>query len=124
MTQIYRDPKTFEIIGAAMEVHRELGSGFLEAVYQEALSIEFGLKKIPFKKEIELPIRYKEAVLSTSYRADYICYDDVIVELKAITQMTGKEESQIINYLKATRLKIGLLLNFGSSKLEYKRFIL
>jgi len=124
MTQIYRDPKTFEIIGAAMEVHRELGSGFLEAVYQEALSIEFGLKKIPFKKEIELPIRYKEAVLSTSYRADFICYDDVIVELKAITQMTGKEESQIINYLKATRLKIGLLLNFGSSKLEYKRFIL
>jgi len=107
-----------------MEVHRELGSGFLEAVYQEALSIEFGLKKIPFKKEIELPIRYKEAVLSTSYRADFICYDDVIVELKAITQMTGKEESQIINYLKATRLKIGLLLNFGSSKLEYKRFIL
>jgi len=124
MTQIYRDPKTFEIIGAAMEVHRELGSGFLEAVYQEALSIEFGLKKIPFKKEIELPIRYKEAVLSTSYRADFICYDDVIVELKAITQMTGKEETQIINYLKATRLKIGLLLNFGSSKLEYKRFIL
>ena len=124
MTQIYRDPKTFEIIGAAMEVHRELGSGFLEAVYQEALSIEFGLKKIPFKKEIELPIRYKEAVLSTSYRADFICYDDVIVELKAITQMTGTEESQIINYLKATRLKIGLLLNFGSSKLEYKRFIL
>ena len=124
MTQIYRDPKTFEIIGAAMEVHRLLGSGFLEAVYQEALSIEFGLKKIPFQEEIELPIRYKETVLSTSYRADFICYGDIIVELKAIGQMSGKEESQIINYLKATNLKIGLLLNFGSGKLEYKRFIL
>ena len=107
-----------------MEVHRLLGSGFLEAVYQEALSIEFGLKKIPFQEEIELPIRYKETVLSTSYRADFICYGDIIVELKAIGQMSGKEESQIINYLKATNLKIGLLLNFGSGKLEYKRFIL
>ena len=107
-----------------MNVHSELGSGFLEAVYQEALGIEFGLRKIPFQKEIELPVCYKEVVLSTSYRADFICYDDIIIELKAITQMSGKEESQIINYLKATRLKIGLLLNFGSSKLEYKRFIL
>lgn len=124
MTQISRDPKTFEIIGAAMEVHRELGSGFLEAVYQEALGIEFVLRKIPFQKEVELPVRYKEEVLSTSYRADFICHDDIIVELKAITQMSGKEESQIINYLKATKFKLGLLLNFGSSKLEYKRFIL
>lgn len=124
MSQIYKDPKTFEIIGAAMEVHRELGSGFLEAVYQEALCIEFNLRKIPFQREIELPISYKEAVLSTSYRADFICYDDIIVELKAISQMSGKEESQILNYLKATRLKIGLLLNFGSNQLEYKRFIL
>ena len=123
MTQMYRDPKTFKIIGAAMEVHRELGSGFLEAVYQEALSIEFGVRKIPFQKEIALPICYKEVILSASYRADFICYDDIIVELKAITQMSGKEESQVINYLKATRLKIGLLLNFGSGRLEYKRFI-
>lgn len=76
MTQMYRDPKTFEIIGAAMEVHRELGSGFLEAVYQEALAIEFGARKIPFQKEIDLPICYKEVVLSTSYRADFICHGD------------------------------------------------
>lgn len=124
MTQMYRDPKTFEIIGAAMEVHRALGSGFLEAVYQEALGIEFGVRKIPFQKESDLPICYKEVVLSTSYRADFICYGDIIVELKAISQMSGKEESQVINYLKATRLKIGLLLNFGSGQLEYKRFIL
>lgn len=124
MAQMYRDPKTFEIIGAAMDVHRALGSGFLEAVYQEALGIEFGVRKIPFQKEIDLPICYKEVVLSTSYRADFICYGDIIVELKAISQMSGKEESQVINYLKATRLKIGLLLNFGSGQLEYKRFIL
>lgn len=124
MAQMYRDTKTFDIIGAAMEVHRELGSGFLEAAYQEALDMEFSLRKIPFRKEVELPVCYKGAVLSTSYRADFICYDDIIVELKAITQMSGKEESQVINYLKATRLKIGLLLNFGSGKLEYKRFIL
>lgn len=124
MAQMYRDPKTFEIIGAAMDVHRELGSGFLEAVYQEALGIEFGVRKIPFQKEIDLPICYKEVVLSTSYRADFICYGDIIVELKAISQMSGKEESQVINYLKATSLKIGLLLNFGSGQLEYKRFIL
>ena len=124
MTQIDKDPKTFEIIGSAMEVHKELGPGFLEAVYQEALVIELGAKKIPFKKEVELPISYKRALLSTSYRADFICHDDIIVELKAIEALSGKEESQIINYLKATGLKIGLLLNFGSSRLEYKRFIL
>lgn len=124
MTQIDKDPKTFEIIGSAMEVHKELGPGFLEAVYQEALGIELGAKKIPFKKEVELPISYKGALLSTSYRADFICHDDIIVELKAIAALSGKEESQIINYLKATGLKIGLLLNFGSSRLEYKRFVL
>lgn len=124
MTQIDKDPKTFEIIGSAMEVHKELGPGFLEAVYQEALTIELGAKKIPFKKEVELPISYKGALLSTSYRADFICHDDIIVELKAIAALSGKDESQIINYLKATGLKIGLLLNFGSSRLEYKRFVL
>lgn len=119
-----KDKRTFEIIGAAMEVHSQLGSGFLEAVYQEALGIEFGSRKILFKKEIELPVTYKDIILSTSYRADFICHDDIIVELKAIGQLSGKEESQVINYLKATGLRIGLLLNFGSSKLEYKRFVL
>lgn len=93
MTQIDKDPKTFEIIGSAMEVHKELGPGFLEAVYQEALGIELGAKKIPFKKEVELPISYKGALLSTSYRADFICHDDIIVELKAIAALSGKEES-------------------------------
>ncbi len=124
MSQISKkDPRTYEIIGAAIEAHRVMGHGFLEAVYQEALSIEFSLRHIPFKKEIDLPVYYKDLILSTGYRADFLCYDSVIVELKAMTQLSGKEESQIINYLKATGLEIGLLLNFGAKSLEYKRFI-
>lgn len=124
MTQILeKDPRTYEIIGAAIEVHRVMGHGFLEAVYQEALSIEFSLRKIPFQKEVDLPIYYKDKILSTSYRADFLCYDSVIVELKAISQLSGKEEAQIINYLKATGLETGLLLNFGANSLEYKRFV-
>ncbi len=118
-----RDPKTYEIIGAAMEVHRTIGCGFLEAVYQEALGIELALREIPFQREVELPICYKGQILSTSYRADFICFRDVVVELKALSHLSGQEESQIINYLKATGLKIGLLLNFGAECLEYKRFI-
>ncbi|GMT46723.1 MAG: hypothetical protein IEMM0007_0289 [bacterium] len=118
-----KDPQTYKIIGAAIEVHRVLGAGFLEAVYQEALSIEFSSSRIPFQKEVDLPVYYKEKILSTSYRADFLCYESVIVELKAINRLSGTEESQIINYLKATGTEIGLLLNFGTSSLEYKRFI-
>ncbi len=117
------DPKTYKIIGAAIEVHRVLGPGFLEAVYQEALSVEFSTRLIPFQKEVDLPVCYKETILSTSYRADFLCYESVIVELKAISRLSGTEESQIINYLKATGTETGLLLNFGTSSLEYKRFI-
>ncbi len=118
-----KDPKTHEIIGAAIEVHRELGHGFLESVYQEALQIEFSSRQIPFQKEVELPVYYKGTIISKSYKADFICYQGIVVELKALSQLSGKEESQIINYLKATGLEIGLLLNFGSRSLEYKRFI-
>ena len=117
------DPKTYKIIGAAIEVHRVLGAGFLEAVYQEALSIEFSSSRIPFQKEVDIPVYYKEKIFSTRYRADFLCYESVIVELKAIGRLSGTEESQIINYLKATGTEIGLLLNFGTSSLEYKRFI-
>jgi GxxExxY protein len=118
-----KDPRTHEIIGAALEVHKELGHGFLEAVYQEALQIEFSSRQIPFQKEVGLPIYYKGTVISQSYRADFICYKGIVVELKAVNQLSGKEESQIINYLKSTGLEVGLLLNFGSRSLEYKRFI-
>ena len=118
-----KDPRTHQIIGAAMEVHRSLGNGFLEAVYHEAIGIEFASKQLPFQSEVALPIYYKNEILHTSYRADFICYEGIVVEIKAISQLTSKEESQIINYLKATKLEIGLLINFGTPSLEYKRFI-
>jgi len=106
-----------------MDVHRELGAGFLEAVYQEALSMEFTHRKIQFEREVELPVSYKNTILPTTYRTYFICFDSVILELKALNQLSGKEESQIINYLKATGLETGLLLNFGANSLEYKRFV-
>jgi len=117
-----KDPRTHQIIGSAMEVHGALGHGFLEAVYHEALGIEFATKLIPFQSEVELPIYYKNETLLTSYRADFVCYDGIVVEIKALNKLSGKEESQIINYLKATKLEVGLLLNFGTPSLEYKRF--
>ncbi len=118
-----RDPKTYAIIGAAMEVHRVLGCGFLEAVYQEALKLELVERGIPFAIEVDLPITYKGRRLNTTYRADFICYDSVIVELKALDKLGGVEQAQIINYLKATDHPVGLLLNFGATSLDYRRFV-
>ena len=106
-----------------MEVHRELGSGFLEAVYQQALAVEFSARAIQFAREVVLPVYYKGELLACSYCADFVCYDDVIVELKALKAITGVEQAQVLNYLKATGLGRGLLLNFGCSRLEYKRFV-
>ena len=119
-----RDEQTFEIIGAAMEVHRVLGHGFLEAVYQEALAIEFALRGIPFVREQGIPVDYKDVRLLTHYRADFVCYDEIITEVKALGEIGGVEDSQIINYLKATGIQRGLLLNFGAPRLEYKRRVL
>ncbi|MGH8557251.1 MAG: GxxExxY protein [Methylococcales bacterium] len=119
-----RDEQTFEIIGAAMEVHRQLGHGFLEPVYQEALACEFAFRNVSFEREVAIPVHYKGLTLNTSYRADFICFGELLVELKALTALSGKEESQVINYLKATGLNKALLLNFGSQSLEYKRFVL
>ena len=119
-----RDPQTYAIIGAAMEVHRVLGCGFLEPVYQEALAKEFLLRAIPFRRQVELPLTYKGDLLEVKYKPDFICYDDVIVELKALDRLSGKEKAQVINYLKATRIERGLLLNFGTTRLEYERLIL
>ena len=122
MSLLYK-AESYEIIGAAMEVHKQLGNGFLEAVYQEALSVELESRKIPFEKEFRLEVSYKGNVLSKYYIADFICYDNIIVELKAVNELSGVDESQVINYLKAASMKLGILINFGLQSLEYKRLI-
>ncbi len=116
------DPRTFAIIGAAMEVHRELGPGFLEAVYQEALALELKRAEVPFEREPEVPVQYKGQRLDTRYRPDFICFDGIVVELKAVKAITPVEEAQAINYLKATGYPVALLLNFGSASLQQRRF--
>ena len=117
-----QDPQTYAIIGAAMEVHRELGCGFLEAVYQEALALEFTRRGIPFQREVELPIYYKGEKLRVGYRVDFLCYADIVTELKALAGITGVEEAISINYLKAANMERGLLLNFGAPSLQFRRF--
>jgi len=116
-----KDPQTYEIIGAAMEVHRELGEGFLEAVYQAALVIEFTRRRIPFRTEVGLPIEYKGMRLSGGYRADFGCFDNVVVEIKAT--LVPPDQAQLLNQLKATKYRCGILINFGASSLESKRMV-
>ncbi len=107
-----------------MEAHSELGQGFLEAVYQEAFLWEQQVRQIPFEREVALPVQYKGNRLACSYRADFVCYGTVLIELKALERLTGSEMGQVINYLKATGLKKALLLNFGRPRLEYRRIVL
>ena len=114
---------TYLIIGAAIAVHQELGNGFLEAVYQEALEKEFQIRKIPYKHEVPLTIYYKNEPLNKIYLADFICFEKIIIELKALPAITSDHQAQILNYLKASRLKLGLILNFGKQSLEHKRII-
>ena len=119
-----RDPQTYAIIGAAMEVHRILGAGFLEPVYQDALALELGDRDIEYLRESPMSIDFKGRRLTSIYRPDFVCFARVIVEVKALRALTTREEAQAINYLKATRLELALLLNFGARSLEYKRFVL
>jgi len=124
MMELILKDEVFAVVGTAMEVYNELGSGFLEAVYQEAMEIELLNRHIPFESQKKLQIQYKDKKLNKEYVADLICYNSVLIELKAVEKLSGKEESQIINYLKATGIKVGVLINFGSkNKLEWKRFV-
>jgi GxxExxY protein len=117
------ESETYKIIGAAIEVHRELGMGFLEPVYQEALEMEFSQQGIPYSREMPLSIHYKGRTLNKLYMADFICYDKIIVELKALKALASEHQAQVLNYLKATGMELGLLLNFGKGSLEHKRII-
>jgi GxxExxY protein len=120
---LFKD-EVFAIVGAAMDVYNTLGAGFLEAVYEEAMGIESELRGIPYVLEKEIPLYYKDRLLKKKYKADYIGFDKVLVELKCIPALTSTEEAQLLHYLKATKIKIGLLINFGPhAKLEWKRYI-
>ena len=118
-----KDPETYAIIGAAMEVHRVLGCGFAESAYQEALALELQHRNIPFRWEVPLEIVYKGLTLNTAYRADFICSDWIIVELKALARPGPVEDAQLMNYLKVSGMPVGLLLNFGARSLESKRMV-
>ena len=119
---LYKD-EVYAIVGAAMEVHRVLGCGFLEPVYQEALEIEFSKLGISHHSQKELQIRYKNLTLKKTYLADFVVFDKIIVEIKALSRLSSLEEAQLLNYLKATGFEMGLLINFGAESLEWKRMV-
>ena len=122
-TIVYKE-ESYRIIGACFEVHKENGAGFLEAVYQECLSIEFASSAIPYQEKRDLRLHYKGQVLKQFYQPDFFCFDRIIVEIKAVKQLNDEHRAQIINYLKSTSVKLGLLVNFGHHPgLEYERFV-
>jgi GxxExxY protein len=124
MEKLILKDEVYAIIGAAMEVHREKGCGFSEPVYQECMGIELLDRGIPFEAQKEMHISYKGRLLKKTYLADFIAFEKVLVELKALDKLTSREESQVINYLKASDLELGLLINFGAPSLEWKRIVL
>lgn len=123
MDLIYPE-EAYRIVGVAMQVHRELGCGFLEPVYQEALEILLKKEGIPYEREKRLPIYFMGELLRKEYFADFVCFGKIIVELKAVSQLTPVYEAQVLNYLKASGCKLGLLLNFGQASLVHRRIVL
>lgn len=120
---LYKD-ESYQIVGASMEVYNQMGFGFLEAVYQECLEYEFADRTIPFQPQKELTLRFKRRVLKATYVPDFFCFDKIIVEIKGVSDLNDHHRAQILNYLKATGNKLGLLVNFGSrTGLEYERLV-
>ncbi len=123
--EVYGKKEVFEIMGAAFEVYNQLGPGFLEAVYHEAMEIELASRRLPFESKKLLRIRFKDQFLKKRYEADFVCFGCVVVEIKATRALTGIDEAQLLNYLKATGYKVGVLINFGSKdKIEWKKRVL
>ena len=123
-TKLVYPKKSYKIIGACIEVHKELGPGFLEKVYHEALQYELNKNNIPYTSEKELSINYKGKNLNQKYYADFVCYDEILLELKAVKEFNDIHKAQVINYLRATGMKLGLLVNFGKKSLDSKRIVL
>ena len=119
---LYKD-ESYAIVGACMKVHRVLGAGFLEAVYEEVLEKEFIIQNIPYKRQVRLNLYYEGVQLKKQYRADSVCYDTIIVELKAVAQVPSTFYAQLQNYLKCTNMELGMLINFGTPSLTYKRIL-
>lgn len=116
--------ETYKIRGAIFEVYKEMGCGFLESVYQECLELELKQQGIPFFAQYEVSLSYKQEELKQKYKPDFLCFDNIVVEIKAVKELTNKHQAQVINYLKATGVEIGLLVNFGSHpSVEIKRLI-
>jgi GxxExxY protein len=125
MSELIFKEEAYAIAGAAMDVYYTMGMGFLEPVYQEALAIEFANRGIPFEREKKLELFYKGEKLNKTYSPDFVCYDNIVVELKVVPRITGIEASQLINYLKIMRKRLGIIANFGSEKtLEWKRYVI
>jgi len=124
LSTLVGDPETYLIIGAAMEVHRVLGCGFLEAVYRAALLAELILRGAPCRTEVIFPISYKESTLPVHYRADIVCFGSVKVEVKASSALGPIDQAQAINYMKVSGLRKALVLNFGSRTLQHRRLVL
>jgi GxxExxY protein len=120
---LYKD-EVYKIIGAAMEVHRELGPGFLEAIYQEAMEIEMADRDIPFISQPQLKVYFKKRELEKFYVPDFLCYDKIVVEIKATKHLTEIDESQIFNSTRVAKYKLGVLVNFGTTSLEWKRYVI
>jgi len=124
MSDLIFKKESYDIMGACFNVYSTMGCGFLESVYQECLEIEFGHQKIPYSSQRELKLAYRSIELKQRYKPDFICFDQIIVEIKATSQLLKEHEAQVINYLNATKLELGILVNFGHyPKLEYKRLV-